>query len=43
MAKRRPMSARSSRKVFRRGSKVHKKNTLATGAQSGLMRGGIRF
>jgi len=35
--KRRPMSARSSRKSFRRGTKVHRKNNMMA------MRGGIRF
>lgn len=35
--KRRPMSARSSRKAFRRGNKVHRKNGMTA------MRGGIRF
>lgn len=35
--KRRPMSARASRRTFRRGSKVHRKNHLS------VMRGGIRF
>jgi len=36
--KRKPISARTSRKIFRRGSKVHRKNGL-----TGMMRGGIRF
>lgn len=40
--KRRKMSARSSRRVFRRGSKVHRKNGLNSTA-GGIMRGGIRF
>lgn len=40
--KRRPMSNRSSRKVFRRGSRVHRKNSLNSTA-GGIMRGGIRF
>jgi len=40
--KRRPMSKHSSRKVFRRGSKVHRKNMLSATA-GGIMRGGIRF
>lgn len=35
--KRRPMSARSSRKTFRRGTKVNRKNHMMA------MRGGIRF
>lgn len=38
--KRRPMTNKSSRKVFRAGSKVNKKNGLRS---SGIMRGGIRF
>jgi hypothetical protein len=40
--KRRRLSARKSRKVFRRGSKVHRKNSLNSTA-GGIMRGGIRF
>lgn len=40
--KRKPMSKYSSRKVFRRGSKVNRKNALNSTA-GGLMRGGIRF
>lgn len=38
--KRRPMSARSSKKSFRRGSKVNRKNGQSRG---GIMRGGIRL
>lgn len=38
MAKRRALNKRSSRKLFRKGNRVHKKNGLA-----GNMRGGIRF
>lgn len=40
--KRRAMSARSSRKVFRKGAKTHPKNSLAS-TGNGIMRGGIRF
>jgi len=36
--KRRPMSKYASRKTFRRGSKVHKKNS-----RGATMRGGIRL
>jgi len=39
--KRRPMSERTSRKVFRKGTRVKKKN-LRSGALSS-MRGGIRL
>lgn len=39
MAKRRLLTNRSSRKIFRKGTKVNKKN----GLNSGSMRGGIRF
>jgi len=42
MAKRRPLSNRTSRKIFRKGSKAHPKNTLSSTAR-GIMRGGIRF
>lgn len=38
--KRRPMSRRASKKSFRRGAKVHRKNGAST---SGIMRGGIRL
>lgn len=38
MAKRKSMSRRLSKKVFRRGTKVHGKNAPAT-----VMRGGIRL
>jgi hypothetical protein len=41
--KRRPLSARSSRKIFRKGSKVNRKNALAGVGMAGIMRGGIRF
>lgn len=41
--KRRPMSKRSSRAVFRKGSRVHKKNGLAGVNMVGIMRGGIRL
>lgn len=37
--KRKPMSNRTSRKSFRKGNKVHPKNSI----QSPIMRGGIRF
>jgi len=40
--KRRRMSGRTSRKVFRKGSRVHRKNSLNSTA-NGIMRGGIRF
>lgn len=40
--KRRPLSARTSRKIFKKGSKVNRKNALA-GVRTGVMRGGIRF
>lgn len=40
--KRRPLSKRSSRKIFKKGSKPHPKNNLASTAK-GIMRGGIRF
>jgi len=42
MSKRRPLSRRSSRKLFRKGTKSHPKNNLNSMA-SGVMRGGIRF
>ena len=38
LMKRRPMSKKLSKKVFRRGSKVHSKNLLGS-----PMRGGIRL
>lgn len=38
--KRRPMSNRSSRRVFRKGSKVNRRNGLTAGPN---MRGGIRL
>lgn len=41
--KRKAMSARASRKSFRKGSKVHRKNNLGGVAMTGIMRGGIRF
>lgn len=41
--KRKAMSARKSRKIFRKGSKVHKKNGLGGVGMSGIMRGGIRL
>jgi len=40
--KRRPMTNKSSRKSFRRGSKVNKKNGLNS-TSGAIMRGGIRF
>lgn len=40
--KRRPMSKHTSRKVFRRTSKLHRKNAMNSTA-GGIMRGGIRF
>ena len=40
--KRKALSARTSRKIFRKGSKVNKKNGLGT-VSTGIMRGGIRF
>lgn len=39
MARRRSMTNRSSRKVFKRGTRVHKKN----GLRNAPMRGGIRL
>lgn len=41
MAKRRPLSKRSSRKIFKRGAKSHRKNAITP--TNGVMRGGIRF
>lgn len=41
--KRRPLTARSSRKIFRRTSKVNKKNHLGGIHMNGIMRGGIRL
>lgn len=41
--KRRPISNKISRKLFKRGTKVHKKNALRGAGLSGIMRGGIRF
>lgn len=43
MAKRKAISARTSRKIFRKGTKVNKKNSLAGATGMGVMRGGIRF
>lgn len=40
MAKRRMLSKRSSRKVFRKGTKTHRKNGLSSGP---VYRGGIRL
>lgn len=42
MAKRRALSKRSSRKIFRKGTKSHRKNALYS-MSSGVHRGGIRF
>lgn len=39
--KRRPLSNKASRKIFRRGTRTNGKNALRMG--SGIMRGGIRF
>lgn len=40
--KRRPLSKRSSRKIFKKGAKKHPKNSLSSTA-NGIHRGGIRF
>lgn len=42
MKKRRPLSKRSSRKIFKKGTKPHPKNSIAS-MSGGVMRGGIRF
>lgn len=42
MAKRRPLSKRSSRRIFKKGTKPHPKNSLNS-TSGGIMRGGIRF
>lgn len=42
MAKRKVLSKRSSRRIFKKGSKPHSANSLqSTG--NGIWRGGIRF
>lgn len=41
--KRRPLSAKSSRRIFRKGSKVNRKNSLGGVQMHGIMRGGIRL
>ena len=41
--KRRPLSKHSSRKIFRRGNKINKKNALGGVSMHGIMRGGIRL
>lgn len=41
--KRKVLSVRSSRRIFRKGNKVAKKNRYAGVGMQGIMRGGIRL